>query len=115
MTCSYLGTWTLGRKDLLASRLQSMQEKFGLTQFGFVPSSFVLPQQRRQLESEIERNRDAIWIQKPCASSCGKGIRLIGRRGEIGAKSKCVISRYFELYKRCFSLQLQITIVCSCL
>ena len=89
----YVGTWSLGRKDILATRLLLMRQKFSTKEFAFVPQTFVLPRERKLLEAEMESRPSALWIQKPYSSSCGKGIRLINRAGQLGAKSKCVVSR----------------------
>jgi tubulin polyglutamylase TTLL4 len=37
-----------------------------------------------------------IYILKPSASSCGKGIKVIGGRSQVNKKTGCVISHYIS-------------------
>jgi tubulin polyglutamylase TTLL4 len=88
------GTWCLGRKDRLAGVLARARARFGPGEFAFAPPTFVLPADRPGLERAAAAAPDAVWIQKPYSSSCGKGIRLVRRPGRIRRRARCVVSRY---------------------
>ncbi|CAN0262815.1 unnamed protein product [Ectocarpus sp. 6 AP-2014] len=51
------------------------------------PDGFVLPGDRRAWLKAVEAEPRAIWIVKPPASSCGRGIRVINKGG-VGGVSK---------------------------
>lgn len=75
------GTWGLGRKDCLAQNMSKMRRYFGETAFDIVPTSFLIPRQELELQNDAERTPDTperplIYIVKPSASSCGRGIEL---------------------------------------
>ena len=50
--------------------------------FAFYPPSFTIPMQQQAFASraaaEAEAEAGAVWLVKPRALCCGKGIRLIG-------------------------------------
>ncbi|KAL1512217.1 hypothetical protein AB1Y20_005480 [Prymnesium parvum] len=57
-----------------------MQRVHGAAKFGYMPQTFLLPNQAPQLEEcmaqDMARGDDSTWIVKPAASYCGKGIFL---------------------------------------
>ena len=84
-------SWCIGRKDRLVRTMQAMYRVHG-SQFNFHPASFILPAEREASHRQIamdtkaaaQRNSKSLssqnggmWIIKPCASSCGKGIQVI--------------------------------------
>lgn len=75
------GTWGLGRKDSLAYNINRMRRYFGEDKIDITPASFIIPRQKDELLWEATRNppsanKPLIYILKPCASSCGRGIEL---------------------------------------
>lgn len=74
--------------------------------FDFHPESFILPNDKdnflRQLKSDALKkpnsNSEAggFWIVKPCASSCGRGIKVLTcqQAEKISMKKKIVVQRY---------------------
>lgn len=112
------GTWCIGRKDRLALGMARARARFGAQAFGFVPSSFVLPEGRAQLERAMAvASPGSVWIQKPYSSSCGKGIRLIWKDGRMPSKkTRCVVSRYirnpFLINGFKFDLRLYVVVTC---
>lgn len=75
------GTWGIGRKDSLAQNTSKMKRYFGEAAYDIVPTSFLLPRQEYELKADAERNpgtprKPLIYILKPTASSCGRGIEL---------------------------------------
>ncbi|CEO96397.1 hypothetical protein PBRA_005069 [Plasmodiophora brassicae] len=81
------GMTALSRKDNLARHLRHCP---------FLPKTFVLPADRLAFQEAAASEPNRLWIVKPWASSCGRGIRLIDRIGQLGAKCKAVVSRYIE-------------------
>ncbi|GMF50777.1 unnamed protein product [Phytophthora fragariaefolia] len=99
--------WVIGRKDRLMKTLANCRRRFGES-YDFFPEGFSLPDQldafRRALErnetfiagtfpSSVGSNRDTaeavrkrstmigpLWITKPPASACGRGIRVLSHR-----------------------------------
>jgi hypothetical protein len=43
---------------------------------------------------ELEEDGRGLWILKPAASSCGRGIRLINRNSTVTKRSGTVVSKY---------------------
>ena len=62
-------SYEITRKDCLYERYSRMQALYGNKNFNFMPSSYNCPQQNQQLESEMRKNRNQLWIIKPKASS----------------------------------------------
>jgi len=103
-------SWCVGRKDRLARTMESMH-RIKPQEFNFHPESFILPLQRealhRKIFMEIETakknlsikkindhrlDRASMWIMKPCASSCGRGIKVItGQKALLLPKNKPVL------------------------
>lgn len=113
------GTWGVGRKDRLAYNMRRMQRYFGNEDFDIVPKSFLIPQDEADLRRDAEQNpgtaeKPLIYILKPGASSCGRGIRLykgvppMPRGG--GREKEMVCQRYIGnpllIYGRKFDLRL---------
>ncbi|KAG6611993.1 putative tubulin polyglutamylase [Phytophthora cinnamomi] len=99
--------WVIGRKDRLMKTLANCRRRFGAS-YDFFPEGFSLPDQldafRRALErnetfiagtfpSSVSSNRGGdeaarrksamlgpLWIMKPPASACGRGIRVLTHR-----------------------------------
>lgn len=59
------GTFQIGRKDRLWKNLHRLMLKFGKDQFGFIPTSYILPQEARILRQIWEKNDEDKWIVKP--------------------------------------------------
>jgi len=85
-------SWCIGRKDRLVRTLQAMYRLHG-QEFNFHPASFILPSEREAAHRQIAMDTKAaaqrggikdrsnaaggLWIIKPVASSCGRGIQVI--------------------------------------
>uniref|UniRef100_K3X5F4 Tubulin--tyrosine ligase-like protein 5 n=1 Tax=Globisporangium ultimum (strain ATCC 200006 / CBS 805.95 / DAOM BR144) TaxID=431595 RepID=K3X5F4_GLOUD len=103
--------WVIGRKDRLLRTLASCKRRFGAS-YSFFPDGFTLPDQmdafRRLLQREDAlllsiatattslRPKSSIWILKPPASACGRGIRVITSKDvdSISKDRKYVVQRY---------------------
>lgn len=65
-------------------------------EFGITPLSYVLPEESEQFEAERaeEENKNALYILKPVAASCGRGIKIINSKQKIGKLEGTLASRY---------------------
>ena len=117
-------SWCIGRKDRLTRTLNTMKRVHGSNGivFDFHPETFILPGERdalhRLMKSEISQAITAssngktnktfnsssttmsvaggMWIVKPCAASCGQGIKVMtGQQAlELPRKKKVIVQRY---------------------
>ena len=76
------GLFTIGRKDSLWRGFQEMTLRWGEKRFGFLPRTFVLPEDREQLEQRM-RQSSRPMIVKPPNWFCGIGIKLINKIGSF--------------------------------
>ncbi len=79
------GTWQLGRKDNLWRNMSRMRRKYGAN-YDICPQTYILPEDYERLQTDKESDAKALWIMKPVASCCGRGIRLIPRGGRVPKK-----------------------------
>jgi len=86
------GSWVIGRKDRLL-RLTSMMRRRHGSAYSFVPEGFILPNETEAFR-KITSKQKGIWIMKPYASSCGRGIKLITNTTQIAKTKKCLVQRY---------------------
>jgi len=91
------GSWNIGRKDRLARTLLACKRRHGAEHFNFHPDVFHLPGERRMLELKIKADK-SIFIIKPNASSCGRGIRLIHKDNlpSIDKKKSAIVQKYLD-------------------
>jgi tubulin polyglutamylase TTLL4 len=116
--------WVIGRKDRLMKTLANCRRRFGAS-FDFFPEGFSLPDQLDAFRRALERNEAFIagtfpsstgannstngplWITKPPASACGRGIRVLSHRDasklcedarKLSKKSKKVKARIVQTY-----------------
>jgi hypothetical protein len=82
------GTWSIGRKDNLHKKLTSRLRRYGKEHYGFFPKGFLLPADRLLLKDEMEQlkagnlhgasgSETQMYILKPVASACGRGVKLL--------------------------------------
>lgn len=91
------GTYHIGRKDRLSRNLSRMTMKYGKREFGFVPRTYVLPQDMRLFRQVWEKNGGKEkWIIKPPASARGVGIRVVHRWSQIPKKRAVVVQQYLS-------------------
>ncbi|ORC91960.1 putative tubulin tyrosine ligase [Trypanosoma theileri] len=110
------GTWGVGRKDSLAINISKMQRYFGADTFDIIPTTFLIPKQWDELEEYVKCQPDTnddplIFIVKPSASSCGRGIHLYrGMPPMPSGIKQMVCQRYVGnpmlIYGRKFDLRL---------
>jgi tubulin polyglutamylase TTLL4 len=121
------GSWALGRKDRLSRTIWAMKRLYP-TEFNFHPESFVLPVDNHCLErcakADVFHNKSAnsrnkrLWIIKPVASSCGKGIKVISAEKAYALSKKnerkMLVQRYlgnpYLINKKKFDLRLYVLV-----
>jgi tubulin polyglutamylase TTLL4 len=60
------GTFQIGRKDRLWRNIHRFMTKFGKEEFGFIPRTYVLPSEVKQLKAAWESDgKKPLWIVKP--------------------------------------------------
>ncbi|XP_076161531.1 tubulin monoglutamylase TTLL4 [Ptiloglossa arizonensis] len=84
-----------GDKILLWKNFQRMQRRYGSKYFDFMPLTFVLPEERDDLERYMQKNR-GIWIVKPPDSCAGSGIKIVSRSYEIPNYHSLIAQRYIS-------------------
>ncbi|XP_023707148.1 tubulin polyglutamylase TTLL4 isoform X2 [Cryptotermes secundus] len=91
------GTFQIGRKDRLWKNLYRLMTKFGKKEFGFIPRTYVLPQDSKLLRQAWEKScGKEKWIIKPPASARGTGIKVVHRWAQIPKKRPLVVQKYIS-------------------
>eukprot|EP00091_Calanus_sinicus_P022916 TRINITY_DN7524_c0_g1_i2.p2 TRINITY_DN7524_c0_g1~~TRINITY_DN7524_c0_g1_i2.p2 ORF type:complete len:134 (-),score=26.46 TRINITY_DN7524_c0_g1_i2:100-501(-) len=73
-----------------------MVRKFGGSDFGFLPKTYILPNDKDVLVKVLENSRKPMII-KPPNWFCGIGIKLINKIEDIPSKeSKMVVQEYID-------------------
>jgi tubulin polyglutamylase TTLL4 len=90
----YPGSINLGRKDLLWKNMYRLYKKYG-KEFDITPMTYLFPEDYNQFceDRELEEN-NVLYILKPVASSCGRGIKVIGKRTKISRLEGYLASKY---------------------
>ena len=66
----------IGRKDLMWKNIVRMKRQF--VEYSFCPKTYVFPDDYRQFTTDREvENYKHMYIMKPAALSCGRGIKVI--------------------------------------
>jgi hypothetical protein len=78
-TNHFPGIFQIGRKDNLCRNINRLKRMHG-REYNICPTTYTLPEDLQRFTKDRESKEAAnwIWIMKPCASSCGRGIKLIG-------------------------------------
>ena len=88
------GTWQLGRKDLMYRNIFAQIREFG-EEYNIVPKTWILPYDIRLFLKEREDTvGKMLWILKPAASSCGRGIKILGKQSSLPKKGPYVVNQY---------------------
>ena len=66
-------------------------------EYEICPPTYIFPEDYKRWCAEREAsNFKSMYIMKPSASSCGRGIHIIGRKQEVKKKSGYVVSSYIK-------------------
>ena len=68
----------MGRKDYLWQHMNSQRIRFP-SEYSITPMSFILSEEYDTFEADRRHpeNEKSLYILKPVAASCGRGIRII--------------------------------------
>lgn len=89
------GSTELTMKDRMFCHLEAMTKRFGKSAFDFIPETYVLPDQLDEFLDVYQRS-EYIWIVKPNALSCGRGIFFLKTIDDIPLEGTTVVSRYIH-------------------
>ncbi|KAK4884418.1 hypothetical protein RN001_000689 [Aquatica leii] len=87
--------YELTRKDRLYKNIERMQHGKGLKHFDFVPQTFVMPGEYRDLCTTHYRVKGP-WIVKPVASSRGRGIFIVENPSQVPLDEPVVVAKYIN-------------------
>lgn len=88
-------SYELTRKDRLYKNIERMQHQKGLKHFDFIPQTFVMPIEFRELCTAHHRVRGP-WIVKPVASSRGRGIFIVESPNHVPLEEPVVVAKYIS-------------------
>uniref|UniRef100_U5EQF5 Putative tubulin polyglutamylase ttll4 n=1 Tax=Corethrella appendiculata TaxID=1370023 RepID=U5EQF5_9DIPT len=92
------GSFQIGRKDRCWRNLQAQMAKHGKKEFGFMPRTYIIPQDLKILRQMWPRysQRNCKWIIKPPAAARGTGIKVVNRWSQIPKRKPLIVQRYIE-------------------
>lgn len=88
-------SYEITRKDRLYKNIEAMQRSKGLRNLDFIPQTFLLPAESRELISAHFRYRGP-WIVKPKASSRGRGIYIVNNPEKILTDESVIVAQYIN-------------------
>jgi tubulin polyglutamylase TTLL4 len=63
--------------------------------FEIAPTTYIFPEDYKRFVLDREMNNyKSMYIMKPAASSCGRGIKVIGKRTHVNKRSGFIVSKY---------------------
>ncbi|KAL7040879.1 hypothetical protein ACKWTF_000545 [Chironomus riparius] len=92
------GSFQIGRKDRCWRNLQTLMSRHGKKEFGFMPRTFIIPQDLNMLRQTWHKysQKNTKWIIKPPASARGTGIRVVNSWSQIPKRKPLIVQRYIE-------------------
>ncbi|XP_070528441.1 uncharacterized protein Ttll5 isoform X3 [Cardiocondyla obscurior] len=88
-------SYEITRKDRLYKNIEAMQRSKGFRNLDFIPQTFLLPTETRELISAHFRYRGP-WIVKPKASSRGRGIYIVNNPEKILTDESVIVAQYIN-------------------
>ncbi|XP_033328006.2 tubulin tyrosine ligase-like 5 isoform X3 [Megalopta genalis] len=88
-------SYEITRKDRLYKNIEAMQRSKGLRNLDFIPQTFLLPSESRELLTAHFRYRGP-WIVKPKASSRGRGIYIVNSPEKILMDESVIVAQYIN-------------------
>ena len=92
----FAGAWNIGHKGNLWRNVQRQRRRNG-RDFELAPNTYIFPEdyKRWQNDREINNFKD-MYIMKPTASSCGRGISVIDKKQQVKNRSGYLVSKYIS-------------------
>lgn len=89
------GSFQIGRKDRCWRNLQTLMSKHGKKEFGFMPRTFIIPQDLNLLRQTWHKysQKNTKWIIKPPASARGTGIKVVNSWSQIPKRKPLIVQR----------------------
>ena len=92
-------SYEITRKDTLCRNINRMKALHGDRHYGYIPEGFVLPAESDAFERFYEQNGGGVFIVKPAALSCGRGINVTDDIRDIqlhGLDDNVQVSQYIN-------------------
>jgi tubulin polyglutamylase TTLL4 len=90
----FAGSWCVGRKDSMWRNVIRNRRLYGKF-FDIAPMTYIFPEDYKRWNIDREMgNFKNMYIMKPAASSCGRGIRVIGKKQQVKNRSGYLVSKY---------------------
>ena len=90
----FAGAWGLGSKANLWRNVQKQRRQHG-KEFDICPTTYIFPEDYKRFISDRELNNfKDLFILKPTGASCGRGIRVIGKKDSVPKRAGWLVSKY---------------------
>lgn len=92
-------SWQIGRKDLMWKNIQRAARLYqgNQAEWSFCPKTYIFPDEYRKFCFDREASGyKHMYIMKPSASSCGRGIKIIGQKSQVKQKPGHVVCQYIS-------------------
>lgn len=88
------GCWSIGRKDNMWRNISKFKRSHGEA-FNIAPKTYIFPEDFKRWNNDRDlEGYKHLYILKPVASSCGRGIKVIGKKQVINKKPGYLASKY---------------------
>lgn len=87
------GCFTIGRKDRLWRTLSTQIARFGHGEYGFIPTTYILPKDRKLLKDNFGHET---FIVKPAASARGIGIKIVSKMESVPQRRQIIVQKYIK-------------------
>jgi tubulin polyglutamylase TTLL4 len=91
----FAGSWGIGSKAHMWRHVQRMRRIHGPS-FEIAPQTYIFPEDYKRFTLDREQEKKQMYIMKPAASSCGRGIRIIGKNTTVKKRAGYVVSKYIK-------------------